>query len=163
MGYLKTGMHAGVGAACTHQVDRMVGNAGRGPGKFCLHRTHATLLQLPAMKGLTVVLKDDGNPSITNGVICGEGFESIGAGALARMRAVGGGAALSGDRLGRVRIAGLLDPGAGRRVRAAVASGQPYLGTGPEALVGVVSWNQQLGVPRRPAPSTRVSAAKTAA
>lgn len=72
MGYLKTGMHAGVGATCTHQVDRMVGNAGRGPGKFCLHRTHATLLQLPAMKGLTVVLKDDGNPSITNGVICGE-------------------------------------------------------------------------------------------
>src|SRR5690606_18670206 len=72
MRHLKTGMHAGVGSPRTHQVDRMICNTGRCPGKFCLHRTHTALLQLPAMEGLTVVLKDDGNPSVTNGVICGE-------------------------------------------------------------------------------------------
>jgi len=66
---LITGVHACVGAARAHQVDRVIGNLGHGLAELGFHRSHAGFLELPTMEIPAVVLEGQRYPAFANGFV----------------------------------------------------------------------------------------------
>jgi hypothetical protein len=52
----------------------MVRYPGHGLGQLTFYRPDATLLKLPAMKSTTVIFERNGNPTVSDRVICGQGL-----------------------------------------------------------------------------------------
>lgn len=77
MGYLITGMDAGIGSPRAHQLDRMIRNPRYSLCQFRFHRTDAGFLQLPTMKASPIIFKREGDTPCSDGIIRSQllGFE----------------------------------------------------------------------------------------